>query len=239
MKKITVEEYDKIVEYCNNNIFPIIYKENFKQTFFLHDFKKLITDIGFSSTLGEIILDSTPEGHSVMLYVCLHDEFKNWLKSKSEDFVTISKYIDTMDVLQKNIDTEQHLKYLDEHLEEFRCAIDHFQKKPKYVMSKDEILSFRSSGYLTVGALKEFIKKNELPDDAIVVTQRIEDGYFEGIDVSGMRSTEGIVPQGTKSAPWGVYLKSQNFPDDTQYHPTWCCPVYTDEKEILFIDSHY
>ena len=85
--------------------------------------------------------------------------------------------------------------------------------------------------YLTVGGLKKFLNKHNLPDTAKVVVQRVEDVYYEKYD-------------------WGVYLKEgmHTFKDDNgniekssmeQYHPAWCCVKYNDEDNILFIDLHY
>jgi len=85
--------------------------------------------------------------------------------------------------------------------------------------------------YLTVGGLKEFLNKHNLPVSAKVVVQRIEDVYYEKHN-------------------WGVYLKEgeHTFKDDNgnivkssmeQYHPAWCCVKYNDEDNMLFIDLHY
>jgi len=85
--------------------------------------------------------------------------------------------------------------------------------------------------YLTVGGLKEFLNKHNLPVSAKVVVQRIEDVYYEKHN-------------------WGVYLKEgeHTFKDDNgnivkssmeQYHPAWCCVKYNDEDNVLFIDLHY
>ena len=38
----------------------------------------------------------------------------------------------------------------------------------------------RYEDYLTVGRLKKFLENNpDLPDDALVLTQRVEDKYYE------------------------------------------------------------
>ena len=85
--------------------------------------------------------------------------------------------------------------------------------------------------FLTVGGLKKFLNKHNLPESAKVVVQRIEDVYYE-------------------KHSWGVYLKEgeHTFKDDDgnivkssmeQYHPAWCCVKYNDEDDILFIDLHY
>lgn len=77
-------------------------------------------------------------------------------------------------------------------------------------ITREQLLS--SKNCLTVGDLKRFIEKHDLHDDAIVVVQRVEDRYYDGIDISGMRGTRedgtgGILPAGTKTAGWPVYCK--------------------------------
>lgn len=77
-------------------------------------------------------------------------------------------------------------------------------------ISKDGLKKY--DDYLTVGKLKDFLNRYNLPDDANVVIQRVEDVYYE-------------------KHGWGVYLKkSENtFYDKNgnvvkesleQYHPT-------------------
>lgn len=65
---------------------------------------------------------------------------------------------------------------------------------------------------LTWGELKEFCKDHNIPDDAPIMIQRVEDRYYDGIDVSGMTGTlpdgtSGILPPGSKADGWRVYLK--------------------------------
>lgn len=87
----------------------------------------------------------------------------------------------------------------------------------------EEELKTKWQDWLTVGRLKAFLEKHNLPDDAKVVTQRIEDTYFEDHD-------------------WGVLEKDTEvcgIPAKAQYHPAWCCVKYSDEDNILFIDLHY
>lgn len=64
---------------------------------------------------------------------------------------------------------------------------------------------------LTVGKLKKFITDNNLSDDSLVLIQRVEDRYYDGIDISGMsgckETDDGKYPSGSKSDGWGVYLK--------------------------------
>lgn len=68
---------------------------------------------------------------------------------------------------------------------------------------------------LTVGKLKDFITKFNIPDNAPVLIQRVEDTYFDGVDISGCRGCQdtenGIYPEGSKAEGWGVYLKEDEF----------------------------
>lgn len=63
----------------------------------------------------------------------------------------------------------------------------------------------------TVGQLLDFIEKNKIPKNAKILYQRIEDSYFEGSDISGMRSKDGILPPGSKAAPWDSVKKESMF----------------------------
>lgn len=78
-------------------------------------------------------------------------------------------------------------------------------------IKKEDLYRYTEKGFLTVGRLKKFIQEQNLPDDAPVVVQRIEDRYYEGNDISGMRgcpdTEDGIYPPGSRSEGWGVYLK--------------------------------
>lgn len=102
-------------------------------------------------------------------------------------------------------------------------------------ITKEELMKCQSA--LTVGRLKEFLEKSNLPDDSPVLIQRVEDYYYESCD-------------------WGVYVKraehyydmkehdhtlteDELFKYKEQYHPAFSCVKYNDEDDILFIDLHY
>ena len=78
-------------------------------------------------------------------------------------------------------------------------------------IDKENLYRYTKNGFLTVGVLKKFIEENNLPDDAPVIVERVEDRYYEGNDISGMAgcpdTEDGIYPPGSKSDGWGVYLK--------------------------------
>lgn len=126
-------------------------------------------------------------------------------------------------------------------------------------LTREEVLSYRDSGYLTVGQLKKFIEENNLPDDAIVVTQRVHDVYFEEHGW-GVYKKHGWLSHNfmtfNKNLETGMYDDQEQYPDMTerhkspyaqediddvaeQYHPVWCPVKYNDEDDILFLDLHY
>ncbi len=92
------------------------------------------------------------------------------------------------------------------------------------------------SYHLTVGRLKEELEK--YPDDALVVSQRVEDKYYEGCDISGMMGPNGILPPGSKSNGWETIKKEQDG-FEVEYSPVWGVVHYKDDKEHLYLDLHY
>ena len=96
-------------------------------------------------------------------------------------------------------------------------------------MRKEEIQKL--DHVLTVGKLKKFLVDHNLPDNARVLIQRVEDIYYEKHN-------------------WKVYLKEGfntqkdehgNIIKETldQYHPAFQCVRYIGDEDILFIDLHY
>lgn len=83
-------------------------------------------------------------------------------------------------------------------------------KKKINKISKKELLT-RYRDFMTVGSLKEFIEKYNVPDTAKILVQRVEDKYYDGVDISGFSGCDttknGIYPKGSKASGWGVYLK--------------------------------
>jgi hypothetical protein len=128
------------------------------------------------------------------------------------------------------------------------------------VLSKEKLLSYRESHYLTVGRLLEFIKENNIPEDAIVVSQRVEDIYFEthswgvyqkeGEHTHWMRNMNGKIDSGVfddkEKFPMITEEMKKKFTEDDineamdQYHPVWSPVLHKDDKDdILFLDLHY
>ena len=84
----------------------------------------------------------------------------------------------------------------------------------------------RRSGYATVRDLKNFIKDNKIPDDALILYQRIEDYYF------------------TKKGGWGESVctvrktsELKGAPDD-QYTTVWT-PIKFKKDDNLYLTAHY
>lgn len=96
---------------------------------------------------------------------------------------------------------------------------------------------------LNVGELLDFIEKHKISRDAVVLIQRVEDKYFNGIDISGMYGTlpgggVGILPEGSKSTGWEVEeLPSLDHSGTTQYFRSWC--VVSRDNKNIYIENHY
>jgi hypothetical protein len=98
--------------------------------------------------------------------------------------------------------------------------------------------------YLTVGELKGYLAG--YPDDALVVAQRVEDRYYEGVDISGMTGTlpdgtSGTLPSGSKATGWETLKKPDPmFKDhEIEYSAVWSPVLYRDDKECFYLDLHY
>jgi hypothetical protein len=74
--------------------------------------------------------------------------------------------------------------------------------------------------YLTVGKLKEYLEG--YPDDALVVSQRVEDFYYEK---NGWE---------TLKRPDPMYEGHES-----QYTPVWSPVLYKDDKDVFYLDLHY
>ena len=123
-------------------------------------------------------------------------------------------------------------------------------------ITKEELKSKYLHG-LRVKDLLEFIKEHNLPEDARVMIQRVEDTYFEN-NHWGVYLKEGEESyycrewnKNIKNKEWieeHPDIKQENLKEFTendiresmeQYHPAWCCVKYKDEDDLLFIDLHY
>ncbi len=125
--------------------------------------------------------------------------------------------------------------------------------------TKEELIHLCQSHSLTVGDLKKFLAENDLPDNAPVVIQRIEDVYYEkhgwGVYKKEDEHTE-FSRRHNEKIKNGTYLDKVKYPNITewhltphteeqiregmaQYHPAWSCVRYKDDTDILFIDLHY
>jgi hypothetical protein len=72
------------------------------------------------------------------------------------------------------------------------------------LVEKSEIVQSQT---MTVGDLLAFIKERNVPLDAKIMIQRVVDKYYEGFDISGLMGPDGVLPEGSMSEPWGIYLK--------------------------------
>ena len=87
--------------------------------------------------------------------------------------------------------------------------------------NKKLIERYKRGYYLTVGQLKKELEG--YPDDALVVSQRVEDMYYE--QAHGWDTI-------TKPDPMHAGIQQQ-------YSPVWCVVRYKDDTECLYLDLHY
>ena len=89
-------------------------------------------------------------------------------------------------------------------------------------LTKEEAKGYQH--HCCVGQLIDFIEKYDIPKDALIMIQRIEDRYFE-------------------RNHWKVYEKDQSLGSiktTAQYHPAWSPVFYNDDRnDFLFLDLHY
>ena len=113
------------------------------------------------------------------------------------------------------------------------------------------------SHYMTVGQLKDFINRNNIPDDSPVLIERVEDSYYDkdnGWEVYYKRGFQSELtireinrhnecvdndacPQITERIPELTEEELKYFAN--QYHPAFSCVLYTNETDKLFINLHY
>lgn len=74
---------------------------------------------------------------------------------------------------------------------------------------------------MTVGYLLKFIKENNIPENAVILSQRVEDKYYNQ-DISWDKTS--------------TYKETDFGP--TQYQPIWC-PVKYNNDNNLYLDLHY
>ena len=115
--------------------------------------------------------------------------------------------------------------------------------------------------YCTVGRLREFLAEHNLPDDAKVFIQRVEDFYFEENNWGTVKK-EGWMYCSDKALienakPGGKYHNKKEYPRMTEEHiqgildmeahldeakdeymPAFC-PVKYKDDDNLYLDAHY
>ena len=124
--------------------------------------------------------------------------------------------------------------------------------------TKEELMKFRDGNFLTVGDMKKFFEKHNMPDDALVVVQRVEDRYFERGHGVYLKKGESYYngKQWNEGVDNGDFLQEDEAGDviprfikkhseeelhlmKDQYYPVWSCVRYNDDRDVLFIDAHY
>src|SRR5688572_3452536 len=114
-------------------------------------------------------------------------------------------------------------------------------------IDKKRLLSYRESHYLTWGQLKEFAKKHNISDNALVVVERVEDIYFKkhNWDVYAKETQQSLNAQNhnnhVNKGKWAgrLFTEQEILDFKTKYHPAWSPVFYPEDPEVLFLDIHY
>jgi hypothetical protein len=131
------------------------------------------------------------------------------------------------------------------------------KKKLPQVILTQENLEKKYKHHLTIKDLKKMIE--DMPDDGLVLVQRIQDIYFENHHwgvilkegehyfnakkfnedlVSGEYEDKKKYPK-AKPEEWKSYSEEELDLAKEQYHPAWCVVKYKDDPNNLYLDLHY
>ena len=99
---------------------------------------------------------------------------------------------------------------------------------------------------MTVGWLKKFIEENNIPDDAQIFVERVEDIYYEkhGWSKTSVFKENDIYYDMKQYKETCYNMQEVNMTDEelesfkTQYHSIWCPVKYKDDNR-LYLDLHY
>lgn len=118
----------------------------------------------------------------------------------------------------------------------------------KCELTKEEVLDYPKY-YSTVGDLKKFLLFNNIPDDAPILVQRVEDSYYEDLGWKTYKkeaeASEALKRLNNLIDNNEVEWKGPKFTEEqiknarTEYTPVWCPVFYKEDPEILFLDLHY
>jgi len=126
----------------------------------------------------------------------------------------------------------------------------------------EDLKKYQHNGFSTVGDLLEYIHgkiaSGEITRDSLVLSQRVEDKYFEENNW-GVVKKEGDhynwFKEHNKRIDEGFFDDEEKFPNiksehmkkiseeeledsKDQYHPIWCPVVYKNDNN-LYLDLHY
>lgn len=133
-EEISFEKYKEIVEYCEKNIFPVLFEDYFEKTFISYDFKELLEKLIDEKYKG--LLDCPLKDINVtfnFLFLWLHHNYISWLESQIKDYSFLKTYFKSI----CDLDTEsQDLgnKLNSEKTERFKMLREYLmQNKQKFI----------------------------------------------------------------------------------------------------------
>ena len=132
---------------------------------------------------------------------------------------------------------------------------DSKKKLPEVILTQERLKSYKD--HLTIKELKKMIA--DMPDDGLVLVQRIEDFYYEnnhwgvilkeGMDYHNAKRFNDDLASGkyedkekypkAKPEEWKPFSEEDLELTKDQYHPAWCVVKYKDDPKNLYLDLHY
>lgn len=137
-----------------------------------------------------------------------------------------------------------------DYLKRYKRIID--LKNGDYIPEIQDVSldKFRDHSGARVKDLLDFIEEYNIPEDALILSERILDSYFEGSNIEGFggyidphTGERGVYPEGSRATGWDVVLKDCDDSDGykqymKQFHPIWWPVKYKDDDNV-YLHIHY
>lgn len=100
---------------------------------------------------------------------------------------------------------------------------------------------------MTVGWLKKFIEENNIPDESLILVERVTDSYYQkgkGWWENSVFKENDMYLDMKEYKETCYNMQEVNMTDEelesfkTQYHSIWCPVKYKDDNN-LYLDLHY
>jgi hypothetical protein len=145
--------------------------------------------------------------------------------------------------------------------EDMQYALEEINDLVKFTSEFHPIAEIRQDDIIntacSIGELKTFINKHNLPDDGNILIQRVEDFYYdmnhwgvvlkEGEAYNYAKTINAQLENGDfeNKEEWPKHPGFEHMSEENlkslmeQYHPAWCPVKYNEDNKNLYIDLHY